>query len=55
MTPDAETNNRVLFVVDMSVLKPQPSYGALFALDAGSASQPIGSGRSSLARGATKS
>jgi hypothetical protein len=39
MTPDAKTNNGVLFAVDMSVL--ELSYGALFALDAGSAAQPI--------------
>ena len=41
MTPDAKTDNGVLFAVDMSVLEPELSYGALFALDAGSASQPI--------------
>jgi hypothetical protein len=41
MTPDTEPNNGVLFVVDMSVLEPELSYGALFALDAGPASQPI--------------
>jgi hypothetical protein len=33
MTPDAKTNNGVLFAVDMSVLEPELSYGALFALD----------------------
>ena len=33
--------NGELFAVDMSVLEPEPSYGALFAFDAGSASQPI--------------
>jgi hypothetical protein len=46
MTPDAETNNGVLFAADMSVL--EPSYGALFAPDAGSASRPIGFGQVEL-------
>ena len=54
VTPDAKLDNGVLFVVNMSVLAAELSYGALFALDAGSASQPIGFGRSSLARGVTK-
>ena len=51
MTPDAQVDNGVLFAVDMSVLEPELSYGALFALDAGSASH---SGGASLARGAAK-
>jgi hypothetical protein len=49
MTPDAETNNGGLFAVDMSVLEPERSYGALFALDTGSASLPIGRPRAGRA------
>jgi len=41
MTSRTKTNNRAIFVADLSILAPDSRCGALLALEAGSTAQPI--------------